>query len=203
MKEMKRIKAEYLLLEIGEIDDALVHDAENYHPERSSRPRLLLIAAAFVLVFALVIGTPLISRLVSPKAEGEGDIDLQVYSLDALISESDTAKYSFVSTSADLPYFDGGAHVVWQTEGSDGYYVSDTLSKRELSELSASIGKGESVGDTSPELECKVWILYGDGRVVTPYLKTSSGNVSSEVFDYEAEIIPTDSFVSCISDILS
>lgn len=203
MSELKKNKAEYLLREIGEIDDSLVHEAQFYRPERSSRPRLLLIAAAFVLVFALVIGTPLISKLVSPKAEGEEDVNLQVYALDALISESDTAKYTFVSTSSDLPYFDGGAHVVWQTEDTDGYYVSDTLSKRELSELSASIGKGESVGDTSPEFECKVWILYGDGRVVTPYLKASSGNVSGEVFDYEAEIIPTDSFVSCISDILS
>lgn len=203
MNEMKKIKAEYLLREIGEIDDSLVHDAQFYRPERSSRPRLLLIAATFVLVFALVIGTPLISKLMSPKAEGDSTGNVQVYSLDALISESDTARYTFVSTSSELPYFDDGAHVVWQTEGGGGYYVSDALSKRELTALSASIGEGESVGSTSPELECKVWVLYGDGRVVTPYLKTSSGNVSGEVFDYEAEIIPTDSFVSCISDILS
>ena len=126
-----------------------------------------------------------------------------VYALDVLMSESSTHEYSFVSTSDELPYFDDGAHVVWQIVGEDGYFVSDTLSRTQLSRIESSIGRGYEVGDESPELECKVWVLYGDGSVVTPYLKTSKGNVSSKVCDYEAEILPGDSFVSCVSDILS
>ena len=202
MNELKKIKAEYLLCEIGEIDDALIAEAQSYGNTRASRPRFMLIAATLVLAFTLVLGSTVISKLTSPESEGEDSVPVY-YALDSLVSESDTQGYSFVSASEDLPYFDENAHVVWQFAGEEKYYVSDALSVTELSSVTSNIGVGESVGDESPSLECRVWILYGDGRVVTPYLKTSSGNVSTEVFDYEPEIIPSDKFVSCISDILS
>ena len=47
-----------------------------------------------------------------------------------------------------------------------------------------------------------VWVLDGKGNVSTPYLKTSRGNIGCEIFDYEAEIIPDERLVDCISDIL-
>ena len=74
MKENKRIKAEYLLREIGEIDDSLIGEAQRYRGERATRPRLMLIAATLLLTFTVVIGSAMISRLASPDKESEDGI---------------------------------------------------------------------------------------------------------------------------------
>lgn len=208
MRDEKKIKAEILLEGIGEIDDALLAEAIAYRPRRRTTSRLLILAATIAVVFTLVVGNALISML----AKGDSDIEAipeadegeVAYTLDSVFNSlDDKERFKYIEDESDLPYFDGVAHVVWQYSGDEGYYVSDALTYNELETIKKEIGRGNHVGDDSPELECMVWVLLGDGRVVSPYLKASAGNIANEVFDYEAEIAPDESFVIRISNILS
>lgn len=205
MRDEKRIKAEILLEGIGEIDDALLNEAMSYRPKRRMTSKLLILAATLAVVLTMTVGGALISRLVNGDSNGTiPDREEEVYSLDSVLTSIENKEsFDYVSDADSLPYLDGEAHIVWQYSGKDGYYVSDALTYSELESLKREIGRGDQVGDDSPELECMVWVLLGDGRVVSPYLKISAGNISNGIFDYEAEIAPDESLVIRISNILS
>ena len=121
-------------------------------------------------------------------------------SLDALLTDS-VGYYASNQSVESLGYTDS-AKLVWQEADSKELYVC-YLSEAELARLQREMGRGEEVGERSPELNMKVWVLDGEGNVRSPYLKPTVGNTGCEIFDYEAEIMPTESLIQCISEILS
>lgn len=205
MNDEKRIKAELLLDSIGEIDDVLLADAISYRPKKRMGNRLVALAAAIAVIFTMTVSVALVLRVAdmnksnSAIPESNGD----VATLDYFMSTIDSGGFEHVTSKEDLPYIEGEAYVVWSYSDEDGYYLSKPLTDTEIENIKSSIGRGKSVGGESPELECMVWVLLGDGRVISPYLKASAGNISSEVFDYEAEIAPDEGFVAQIKGILS
>ena len=49
-----------------------------------------------------------------------------------------------------------------------------------------------------------MWIVYEDGRVVSPYLKHTQGNVSyGSLFDYSAEVEPNAALVKALHEVLN
>ena len=208
MNENKREKAEILLEGIGEIDDSLLVGALAYRKRGGSLSKLMVLAAAVAVLLTLTVAGTTILRLADGAMKNEAVApetgDEAVNTLDSLLtSASGSDRFDYVEDESELPYIDSCAHIVWQNSNDSGYYVSDPVSDAELDRLIYQLGRGEEVGDDSPELECMVWVLLGDGRVISPYLKASAGNVSSEVFDYEAEIAPDERLVNTISGILS
>ena len=204
----KRIKAEKLLYTIGEIDDSLLEEAIAYRPRKRIRSRILVLAATVAVIFTVAVGSALISSIVNSfdkeEAIPEQEAPTVPPTIDSLLEGArDGEKFDYVSLESDLPYIDSSAHIVWQYSGDDGYYVSDALTDSELDRLIYQLGSGEEVGADSPRIECMVWVLLGDGRVISPYLKASAGNISNGIFDYEAEIVPNESIVWTISGILS
>ena len=101
----------------------------------------------------------------------------------------------------ELEYY-GDACIIWQYE-EGGEYCVVPVTEYELSDIQVMMGRGRDVGESSPKNSCRVWICDGKGNVRSPYLKNGAGNQDVEVFDYEAEIIPDEDFVQCISDILN
>ncbi len=209
---MKRKKALYLLREIGNIDDRLVQEALLYRAGRAS-PRVLLVAACIAMSLLLVLGTFAVSMM-SRKGEDsdapQGGAPMQdhtqrVEALDEmLVSSRDSIAYTTVTSQSELEFFDGKAYVVWQYADSTGYCVSRALTAAEADALIRSAEGGSDVGINSPDPQCRVWILLGDGTVISPYLKSSAGNVGiGTLFDYDPELIPSQSFTSRLSDILS
>ena len=210
-------KAEYLLDEIGEIDDDMLSEAISYRPARRA-PRFMLIAACIALSVVFVLSSAVMLQRVSsglnsifdnaqnnapnnaPGDEPPADEGAPL-TLDAVMSDVKGGDFTKLSAESEIPYRDGNAYIVWQYAGESEYYVS-SLTSAQLTELQKKLGYGEEVGQTSPELECMVWIVTGDGHVVSPYLKNTSGNVGSYVFDYCAEIYPTTDFISYISAII-
>lgn len=206
MRYRNQEKTKRLFRAIGEIDDWLIHEAEVWQPQRTAFPRMLMIAACLTLALSLSVGAFLISmRNVKQDAENvPNQSDAITSSLDTVLLEHrDTATYTTVSSAEELDFFSGAPCVVWQYKDSTELCVSRALSSGELQKLTTEIDRGTSVGVTAPSLTCQVWLLPGDGTVISPYLKSSSGNIGTELFDYNAELIPTERFASCISEILN
>ena len=108
-----------------------------------------------------------------------------------------------IISAEEVTYF-GSTYLILQYEGDETLYRSRDLTAREVERINSLLGKGESVGASSPELLCRVWLVCEDGTVLSPYLKNTDGNKGFAVlFDYEAEILPSSSLISCISDILN
>lgn len=207
MKRTNAEKTKYLFRAIGEIDDRLVQEAALYRPQRSAFSRVMLIAACLSFSLVLSVGAFLLTnRRDSAKDESTPPTSETpaVADLDSLLLDRrDSTSYTTVSVADEIDLFCGEVRVVWQYADSDTLCVSRALSDRESATLTAHLGSGTSVGESSPALACKVWIALGDGTVVSPYLRSSAGNTDTALFDYNAEILPTQGFISCISEILA
>ncbi len=204
---------------IGEVDDALINEATEWHRAPKHHPflsRTLPIAASIVLVAGLAMGG-ILSKLVplwkdnaagDSGAPGQSDLVGGDALGSFLTASRATLRYEALSGAAELASspeaFWKGARLAWQYEGEDTVYLSRRLTKNEVNKLTALSQNGNAlpVGEEST-LPCKLWILLGDGTVITPYLKSSYGNIgAATLFDYSAELIPSDEFASCVSQIL-
>ena len=210
MKALNKQKIAYLFRELGEVDDALLQEAITYRPQRSAFPRVLMVAACLTLSFLLCFGVLLISLRTkgganNPEQPSAEDIANNASSLDQLLlAQADTDCYTLLQSVDQADFFGGKGYVVWQYADSTELCVSRALTDAELRRLTSTAGKGRSVGEQSPTLSCRVWLILGNGEVITPYLKESSGNRGyAELFDYDVELMPSDEFISCVSDILS
>lgn len=218
----KKEKAERLLDSIGNIDDNLLEEAIGYKSARRyNLHQLGLMAACIALVFVIAIAMPILRNMSMvgdsdgnieqsggdvverPEESKENDGEVERVSLDAYMSDVRGASLDncTVYPSAESLTYTGNASLVWQYADGDEVYVA-TLSSTQLGELQKAMGSGKEVGESSPELDCYVWIVDGQGTVVSPYLKEGAGNEGCVIFGYEAEIIPDEEFVDCVSEIL-
>lgn len=197
MRDRKE-KVEKLLSEIGEIDDRLLCEAVNYKPSRMRSYRLGLIAACLVLACFFAIAMPFIRAALDVNTNSDGEP--YTVTLDSELSSGSVHATRYESLES-LSYF-GSPSLVWQDGESGDIYVCE-LSSTQLVRLQRELGRGKSVGDASLDLDCKVWVLDGKGNVRSPYLKNSLGNEGIALFDYEPEIIPSEKFIECVSEILS
>ena len=190
------------------MDDALVQEAFVYRPKRSAVPRMLVVAACLAMSFVLCFGLVLISMRVKDTAgqmKPSTEETPQSPSLDQLLlAQADSGSYTVLQSVDEAEFFGGCGYVVWQYADSTELCVSRALSDAELNRLTREVGKGTSVGEQSPSLTCRVWLILGNGEVISPYLRESAGNRGyAALFDYDAELMPNDEFISCVSDILS
>lgn len=201
---------------IGDIDDRYLEEARAFQPRRRAFPvrRVLALAASLVLTFAIVLsaalgqkglggnGDPDVNPGGNQNGTGNGDHGVALTVEDLLADATATA--TVLGDQSEIPFFDGRAYLVWQFEGEDVLYMSRALTAREVNALLEEHGKGTSVGSTSPSLTFRLWLVRDDGTVLSPYLNKSDGNISRGcLFDYEAEILPTDSFLSDLAGIFS
>jgi hypothetical protein len=197
MRDRKE-KIEYLLQEIGEIDDKLLNEAITYKPSRVKSYRLGLIAACLALACFLSVALPFMRNI--SNITGEKEEVSKVPGLDGVLLLNST--YTTNLTDVESISSFGLPRLVWQDTES-GVVSVCTLSKSEFARLQSEMGKGREVGEASPQLNCLVWVIDGEGRVKSPYLKDTPGNEGATVFYYDAEIMPTDRFIDYVSDILS
>jgi len=193
----KNEKTEKLFSAIGEIDDELLYEAQTYRKKRKIG-HLGVLAACLALVIVIAIALPLINRL---DGLNKGDRSVSHKGLDDVLLDCREGDYKKYSSFDELSYI-GEAKLVWQYADSEEIYVL-TISDDQLSRIESNMGKGKMTGERSPELYCKIWVLDGQGNVKTPYLESNAGNVGCQIFDYDAEIIPDESMVECISDIMN
>ena len=203
MNRNKMKKAAFLFDEIGNVGDLYLQEALTYRKKRVNL-RPWIAAAACLLVVVLVGGllrSPVLDNILGgEKAEPETQAPV---TLDAFLDANRATLNCTEVQENEIDYF-GSTYLIGQSEGDAAFYRSRNLTEREVDRILGLLGKGDEVGTSSPALLCRVWLVCEDGTVLSPYLKNTDGNKGHAVlFDYEAEILPSSSLISCISDILN
>lgn len=207
MNNNKIKRAAWLLDEIGNVSDVYLQEALIYRKRRAiSRPWVAAVACilAVVLVGGGVLNSPWLDNFLSFDNPEEAPQAQQIASsLDGYLTTNRASINCTAITAEDITYF-GSSYLVLQYEGDETLYRSRNLTSGEVNRILSLMGKGERVGTDSPNLLCRIWLICADGTTLSPYLANTDGNRGHAVlFDYEAEILPSASLISCISDILN
>lgn len=216
-KDTKR-KAEYLLDEIGGIDDFYLDESIRYRSGAARNRfgwthgkslRVLLVAASLVLVLA--VGTAAMLTMFRRNNPGDASHDYssnggdksvtELARLDSLL-QACTQSEAFRSLNGEEPdYFDGTVRLTVENRETGERYVSRPLTDAEQSALRRDfLSYGTPVPDDAEQPDYLVWVLLGDGSVVTPCLNPSEGNIGAAVlFDYDPERSPTQYFTDLLA----
>ena len=231
MNRKKEEFAEYLFDEIGNIDDSIIASAMGaYRPARKVfNTRKLAIAAVaatlslslFATVFVSILNRAGKDYFESPKNDNvsnsadnddaadkyepdmESPTDVATTLATRLESLRDTAKAEKLGKN-DIKYFDGYARLIWKYSDEE-YYRVCKISASQLQRIQSLISadQGELVNSAAESSVDGIWISLGDGKVISPCLLSSEGNVGyGSIFDYTAEVEPSDAVSGFICDII-
>lgn len=181
--------------EIGGVDERYLQQAAAYRARRNAPAwRALLIAAALTLVGALLLCTiaasVTIGVLVGVLGEGQEPTPPAPMEQMELAMQEAQQKRSPRSADEVEPMLFYQPMLIWSEQGSDVYYtVSLSTSECEqLISLMQSKNRTEFT-EQSQAPKYQIWLSFGDGVVVSPYLKNTAGNAGhGEVFDYDPEL---------------
>ena len=212
--------ADYLFDEIGLIRDDFVAEAERPY-ERKARAlslrRMVVVGVSLTLTLTAVLGVWIGNRMAG-RDEAADEIGNAVVTqqsestapvgISLRLQELREATEDCVTPKEKVELFSGTAQIVWKYADEDTYRVR-RLSAAETDRLLPLLNRQENASPVSGEASdgtavAGIWITLGDGRVISPCLKPSDGNVGyGELFDYEPEIEPTDELTELICDVLS
>ena len=227
MSQGKERLAEYLFDEIGGIDDSIIASAMGSYPQSRRitirRKATVIIAALLSLSIFTALFLGVLNQAnedsfepsdksdpVMDGADDENDDDSDThYGTDHLTlatrlnSLKDTVNAEKLDAS-EIKYFDGYARIVWKYS-DENYYRVCRISSSDLTRLTTKIenDQGKLVESAEKDSVEGIWISFGDGKVITPCLISSEGNVGyGSVFDYTAEVEPSEALASFICDII-
>ena len=187
--------------ELGGVNERYLQQAATYRAKRKSPIwRALLIAAALVVAGALLVGTVAMSFGIAvigglilglqnqPPAQ---DAPQQpAYTVSAMEQVFLQRQETLRPLSEDaIELFEGGAQLIW-TDGTSGEYYRIYLKQQELNSMLYLMQTHQvEIDEHSERPSYQVWIAFGDGVVISPYLKANPGNTGhGELFDYDPEL---------------
>ena len=217
--------SEKLFDEIGLIDDRFIYEAGTPYVSRARRgwglaSKIIAIAAALTLTLCVSVGALFTGALfIIVNSDGtKGDAaqppadnitnDAEGYpTLSSQLSLLGTGGAYATVTPEALDLFDSTPKVIWKAVGEEKYSVCE-INYEEASALTGKLKKSAGTAIPTEEREERadvlVWIALGDGRVITPHLALTSGNVGyGELFDYVQEYEPSEDFSDLLIDTLS
>ncbi len=188
MADKKRC-AEKLYDCIGGIRDDYIASAENYTKIKSFYPQKLLASLAACVVLLIMVTT--FSDIFLKSNDSE--VNDTALSLQGVLVNYEIEPVEKVDLFSNKK-------LIWY---SDGEYREKVLTQTQYTCLTSYMQSGFENVKESREEECLVWICDGRGNVVTPYLKTSQGNVYVNLFSYRAEVEPSKAFTKYVEKILT
>lgn len=193
----KRNKAEYLFSELSGISDVYINEAMSVRKRRSRfrSPKFLGIAASVAAALVLIILVPTFF-LLSDSLKSSGT-SFQL-SISGVSGET-------VAEASDIEFFDGEVKlIISEGEGFRTALLPGASPERIIKLMSSgNLGQLQKSEDGQTEIP-KVWLSLGDGRVISPYLEYSPGNIGAGVlFDYDPEGEPPKKLTEYISGLLS
>ncbi len=223
MRAEKLNSAEKLLDAIGDIDPRFIAEAEAVPDIKKKRfilPRKTVNALAGALAFVFVIfgvSIALFNGGIDADMAPEDDksaMDVLEHETAAkdesitlgelIVSVQNDTSISTVAAE-DIEFFDDTIRIIWCYEGDEKYRVVSVPASKN-SELLLGIERLKTAPKTTNtgEMPYAIWICLEDGRVITPYLEWSDGNVGyAELFEYSPEIEPSSAFTELINEIIS
>ncbi len=209
MNENKYERATVLFQAIGELDDRLLQSALLYRsPKRTPMLRRWLPLAATltfcaVLILTVLILPAMLKGLLPPAPSTDSAPHADMLS-ETMLSLRNGGEMQALASEEEIPFFDGNAYLICQYTEDGSFYISEALTERDAEHLTSALGIGKSVDPDAEPLECRVWLVLGNGDVLSPYLALSDGNVGkATLFDYEAELVPSQEFINSVSGILN
>ncbi len=219
--ERKMRSAEKLFDAIGMIDDRIIADAAEvteYYSKTPTRKRTFLrryavSLTALLLVFMMVGGFVVanLSNVIHPDSSNEAfrdnmeDNSETQKTLDFVLSNATTNEKTAILSLDEIDFFDGKVSLIWNYGGEDEYNKLTFEAKNADSEIKNCMSKSveQIPADSADATICRVWVSYGNGEVVSPYLKHSAGNIGyATLLDYSREVVPSDSFCDLVNDAL-
>ena len=189
--------------EIGYVDERFLQEAASYRARKKSPAwRVVLIAAALLLSFTLLLGTVaagvtigVIGALIDREEQPDQETLTPMEQMEKTMAQS-----SLKPLSADELAFFGTPTLIWSEQGSDEYY-SVTLSKSQCEQLVYLMQSSRREYTAQSEQPTyQIWLSFGDGVVVSPYLKNTAGNAGhGTVFDYDPELEMSDDLAEYIA----
>lgn len=187
--------------EIGGVNERYLQEAATYRARRKAPVwRAMLIAAVLALVGTLLIGTLAMSVgiglvgswILDAMQPSSPDVpaEPEQYTIAKMESVMQNKQYGLQAVPEEkLHLFGSNAQLIW-TDGASGEYYRVTLSEQEFGNLLYLMqARQVEITEDSEQPSYKVWISFGDGTVVSPYLKTSQGNTGhGALFDYDPEL---------------
>jgi len=211
----KQNKAERLFDVIGEIDPLLIADAETPPKRATSQVRFgrgAKLVASLALSLIVIVGAS--TLFFDKEADGEEldptedncqNVQITENSLESVIMSAQYDSHIKTVSEEEITFFGSRMKIIWCYEGDANYRVVSVPTSKEQDLLRAIENLKNSEKTTKAgEMPCAVWICYEDGRVITPYLESSAGNVGyAELFEYSPEIEPNSAFAELINELIS
>ena len=185
----KNKRAEKLYDCIGGIRDDYIASAENYTRIKAFYPKKLLASLAACVAILIMVTTFSDVFLKS----GDSSVNDAGVSLQYVLEKYEVEPTEKIDLFSDKK-------LIWY---SDGEYREKVLTQKQYTRLTSYMQSGFEDVKESRDEECLVWICDGRGNVVTPYLKTSDGNVYVNLFSYRAEVMPSKAFTEYVEKILT
>jgi hypothetical protein len=212
----KMRSAEKLFDAIGMIDDRIITEAADL--SKSSKAvksypffrRYAVTLTSLFLVVAMIGGVLVANWSKDMGAESLKDNldrdEVQVReTLDFVLSDAVTNEKATLLSFDEIDFFDGEVSLIWTYGDEDEYHKLVFEERYAESEVKNCMSKSVELISTenADDNVCKVWVSYGNGEVVSPYLRESAGNVSyAELFEYSPEVVPSESFCDMVREAL-
>lgn len=189
--------------EIAGVDERYLQEAGAYRArKRSPAWRTLLIAAALLLSFTVLLGTVasgvaigVIGALIDRNEQPDQETLTPVEQMEQVMAQN-----SLEPLAADELALFGAPTLIWSEQGSDEYFCV-TLTKSQCEKLvylMQSSRREYTAQSEAPKYQ--IWLSFGDGVVVSPYLKNTAGNAGhGAVFDYDPELEMSDDLAEYIA----
>ncbi len=194
MTERKKDKALALYCSIGMINDSIIAECQTPSlVKRKTTDNRWIAFAAVAACLVLIIAVVMLSNAFRPtKSNLEGIL----HSAESELTQID---------ADEVDFFSGTPNIIWQNGESGKLYTLPVNDKNAFKEINILLQKGgiELSAAEAEGISTRLWISYGDGRVVSPYLKSSAGNMAyGKLFDYTAELAPDEEWMQFIAELI-
>ena len=210
--------AERLFDAIGMIDDKMIADASEAYTKAPVRKSVnffkrYAVSLTAALLVVTLIGGFVVSNVSDNVAnddfignsEDAAENELVNYNTLDVILSSSTSNTTMLSLD-EIDFFDGEVSLIWNVAGEDEYHkLTFEATNAETAIKNCMSNSVQQIPSENADSNiCMVWVSYGNGEVVSPYLKESAGNVGyATLFDYSPEVVPSNSFCDLVNDALT